>query len=426
MRDHTTPLFRQLAAAGVRAPTLTPGSDVQATIFNITGLEASTGDMRNYVQNFVIRCTTVLDQPGAGGAVIDWDKMYKAANGIRLFSPLLGEPYPLAHTRGATLGHIFQVVAGGYNYPQPARIQVAAADGDTTVDLYYILPFSFECFAKPHETAQFAGFFDQGELEFRFAAATAFDGDSTGALTKATTTIRAWVEYYPSPDNVIGVPFQFREYIVPGNSTEFVLRGVGQSSGLRGTAPGAGLIMLAWLTNATGIGLAGADTAAVPTRIDIPWRSQVSMDTLDPYFTSLRRMVGKRVGPAATVTTAALADSSGWPNTMAATLNNSPAAAGAMFVPIIMPGREFETSKAQKVQGDLTVNMGFSTTPTGSSRFVTCELLEYTVEHLAVLARAMGIDPDSVEPAKKALRKNDPDNRKLAYTRTVLVPTEAE
>src|SRR5262245_11053517 len=112
MRDHTLPLYKQLAAAGVRAPTVTPGSDVQATTFNITGLEPFTGDMRNYAQNFIVRLTTVCD-PDAAGSAVSWDQLYKGTNGIRLFSPLLGEPYPLAHNRGAVLGHLNQVVAGG-------------------------------------------------------------------------------------------------------------------------------------------------------------------------------------------------------------------------------------------------------------------------------------------------------------------------
>lgn len=420
MRDHTTPLYKQLAAAGVKAPTVTPGTDVQSTTFNLTGLEPFTGDMRNYVQNVIVRCTTVVD-PDAAGSAVDWDKLYKVTNGIRLFSPLLGEPYPLAHTRGAVLGHLNQVVAGGYAYPQPARLQIpASTDTDVTIDMYYVLPFSFECFVKPHETAQWIGLFDQGELEHRFAASTVLDGDYAGAVTKATTTIRAWVEYYPSNDVAIGVPFQFREYICPGSSTEFVLRGVGQSSGLRGTAPGAGLIMLAWLTDATGIGLSGADGVDEINRIDLPWRSQVSIDVVDPYFCSLRRMVGKRVGPIMTVTSAVPADGAGWPYTIAATPYNSLANAQAMFLPIIMPGREFETSKAQRVQGDLIVNMGFGSTPSGSSRFATCELLEYELSHLAVIAKAMGLNPDKVTPTKKAVRKNHPDARKLRYTRTML------
>lgn len=420
MRDHTTPLYKQLAAAGVRAPTVTPGADVQATTFNITGLEPFTGDMRNYAQNFIVRLTTVVD-PDAAGSAVDWDKLYKATNGIRLFSPLLGEPYPLAHTRGATLGHIFQVLAGGYAYPQPARLQIpASTDTDVTIDLYYVLPFSFENFVKPHETAQWIGLFDQGELEHRLAASTVLDGDYAGAVLKATTTIRAWVEYYPSPDVSVGCPFQFREYIVPGNSTEFVLRGVGQSSGLRGTVPGSGLIMLAWLTDATGIGLSGADGVDEINRIDIPWRSQVSIDVVDPFFSSLRRMVGKRVGPIMTVTSAVPADGAGWPYTIAATPYNSLANAQAMLLPLIMPGPDFETSKAQRVQGDLVINLGFGSVPSGSSRFVTCELLEYSIEHLAVISRAMGLNPDKVAPAKKAFRKNQPDPRKLRYTRTML------
>jgi hypothetical protein len=420
MRNHSTPLYRQLAAAGVRAPTVTPGADIQSATFNVIGLPPVTGDMRNYAMNFVVRLTTVFD-PDAAGSAVNWDKLYKCMSSIRLFSPMLGEPYQTAHTRGAVLGHIYQVLGSGYCYPQPARIQLpASTDADVTLDLYYVLPIGHEFLQKPHETAQFIGLYEQGELEARVAASSALDGDYAGAVLKATTTLRAWIEYIPSPDNFIGVPFQFREYIIPGNSTEFVLRGMGGASGLKGVAnDGCGLGALGWLTDATGIGLSGADGADEINRIDIPWRSQSSIDIVDPFFSSLRRMVQHRVGPISGLGTTIMHDGGGWPYTMAATPDNSLANAQALFVPLVMPGKNFETSKAQHVKGDNPINLGFGTTPSGSSRFFTLEYLEYDVPQLEAMTRALGLDPQQVVPSKKAYNQTA-NEKQLRYTRVML------
>lgn len=420
MRNHSTPLFRQLSAAGTRAPTVVPGADIQSVTFNLIGLPPVTGDMRNYVLNFILRLTTVLD-PDAAGDAVNFDKLAKGLSSARLHTPILGEQYQTAHTRGAVLQHLIDVVGAGYCTPQPARAQIPTnTDADVTIDLYYTLPIALEFLQKPHETSQFIGLYEQGELEARVSASTIFDGDYAGAVIKATTTVRAWCEYIPSPDNHIGVPFQFREYVVPGNSTEFTLRGVGGSTGLKGVAnDGCGLAMLAWLSDATGIGLSGADGVDEINRIDIPFRSQHSIDTVEPFFSALRRMVGHRVGPVAGVGSSPIHDGAGWPYTMAATPNNTLANAQALFLPLVMPGKNFETSKAQHVRGDVSINLGFGTTPSGSSRFVSLELLEYDVPQLEAITRAMGLDPARVNPSKKAY--NGPGTTKqLRYTRIEL------
>lgn len=419
MKNHTTPLYRQLAGAGGKTITVVPDTaNLQSAIFNLAGLPAVTGDMRNYVQNIVMRLTTVVDTDAAGSAV-NFDQLYKCANSFRVNSPLLGDSYPAQHTRGPVVAHWHQILGAGYNgYPQPKRIQIPTnVDADYTVDLYYVLPYSFEGFVKAHETAPFIGWFEQGELEARLGLSTVLDSDYAGAVLKATTTWRAWIEYLPSPDNAIGVPFQFREYIVPGSTTEFTLRGIGSSIGLKGIAnTGCGLVALAWLTDATGIGLAGADGVDEINRIDIPFRSQVSTDIVDPYFLSLRRTTGKVGFGGALAATTFVHDGGGWPYTLAATPDNTLANAQAMFLPIIMPGEDFETSKAQHVKGDQVVNIGFGTAPSGSSRFVSLELLEYDVPQLGMLTAAMGLNPANVSPKRKL--SNGPATAKQArYTR---------
>lgn len=423
MRNHSTPLYRQLSAAGTRSPSVTPSAtDVSSVTFNLIGLPPVTQDMRNYVTAFCVKVTQTIDTDAAGSA-INFDQLYKGVSSMRIFSPLLGEPYQAAHTRGAVLGHFIQVLGAGYTYPQCARAQIpASTDADYTVDLYYVLPVSLEFLQKPHETSQYIGLYEQGELEVRIATTAAYDGDYAGAVTKSPCTLRAWLEYLPSPDNFIGVPFQFKEYVVPGSSTEFILRGVGGGSGLKGIAnEGCGLAALAWLTDATGIGLAGADGVDEINRIDLPFRSQQSVDIVDPLFSMLRRMLaGKRVGPISGVPAATPAhDGSGWPYTQAATPNNSLSNAQAMFLPLVMPGINFETSKAQHVKGDVSLNIGFGTVPSGSSRFVTLELLEFDVPQAEAITRAMGLNPDKVNPSKKAYNQSA-NAKKLRYTRIIL------
>jgi hypothetical protein len=420
MKNHTTPLYRQLAAAGIKAPTVTPGAAANGTTFNLISLPPVTEDMRNYVLNFLARVSITLDSDSAGNAIA-WDAFYKGVSAVRLYSPILGEVYQTQHTRGAVLGHLIQVVANGYQYPQPARAQIPTdTDADYTVDLYYVIPMAHECFVKPHETAQFTGLFEQGELEVRIAETTVYNGDYAGAVIKAPTTVRAWMEYIPSPDNFIGVPFQWREYQIPGNSTEFILRGVGGSSGLKGILNnGCGLAGLYWLTDATGIGLGGADGVDEITRVDLPFRNQESIDSVDPFFLALRRQVGNRVGPVAGNGTTIVHDGSGWPYTMAATPNNALANAQAMILPLVSPGRQFETSKAQHVRGDLRVNFSFGSTPAPTHRFVTHELLQFDEPQLIAITRAMGLDPNAVTVDRK--RTNGPATAKqLRYTRVML------
>ncbi len=417
MRDHTTPIFRDLTSSGVAAVGVTAGTSATPVTFNFSGVPAVSGDMRNYLQNIHIHVSTVLTT-GASGSAVNADKLYKVLQSARLFSPLLGEVYPASMTRGPVLGHIIQVLAAGYQYPQPARAQIPAnTAGTTTVDLFFCLPLSFEFLCKPHEVSQWVGFFDQGLVEATIDVASALGGDYAGA-TIGATTVRAFAEMLPSPDVSIGVPFQWRERLTPGGGNQHLLKSVGLESNLIGVETGCGLFAMALLANPTGIGLQGGGPVSDISAISIPWRSQQGLNNLDGYFLAARKLAGNRVGPIAGNGSTLLHDGGGWPFALDAVVNGRPSAnAGAMFLPLILPGREFETSKAQRVAGDLPVDLTYTTTPSANGRFVTGELLEFTEQRLAALAGAMGVDTSTVVADRKALRKNSPDPTKLRYTR---------
>lgn len=420
MRDRSTSLFKELTSAGTEAVSIVPGSSAATASFNFSGVDPVVEDMPNYLAGVWIHLQQTLDADAAGNAV-DFDKLYKGLQSARLFSPWLGEVFPHKHTRGVVLGHLIQVIAGGYAYPQPARAQIAAStDQDVTLDLYYQLPMTYDGLKKPNETAQWVGLFDQGTAEAVVDTTAVYDGDYAGAVTKAPCTVRCWAEYFPDPDKFLGVPVQWREREVAGGGTQPILKSVGGETSLTGVERGCGLMVLAWLGNPTGIGLGGPDTVEKITAVEMPWRSQRLLKNTDPLFISLRQQMHKRVGPVAGTGTTIVHDGSGWPNTMASTPNNRPNAnSQAMFLPLVFPGRDFETSKAQRVYGDLTVNFTASTTISSAHRFVSCELMEFTEERAITLLSLMGADVSKGVTRATLGGVGGVDGKKLRYTRIV-------
>lgn len=403
MRDATTPLWQELTSSGSESVALTPGASQQTGTFNIKGLEAVTNGMRNYTTGFWLHVTTVVD-PDAAGSAVNHDKLAKVLASARLFSPWFGEVFPHRNTRGTVLYHIIQVLALGYQYPQGARTVIpASTDSDVTIDLYYFLPLSFGFLEDPMETSQWVGLFDEGILEGTFDVSTALDGDYAGAVTKATTALRAVCEYIPSPHHYLGFPVQFRDREIAGGGSQPILVGVGQESQLQGVKAGCGLFWLSWLTNAAGIGMGGPDGVDNITQIELPWRNQKLLRNLDPYFLALRRAVGKRVGPSTNGTTA-MHDTAGWPFTIAdAPVNRPAASAESMFLAAVYPGWNAHTSKFQRVQGNLKINLTVTTTISASHRVVTGEAMEWTEDQRDRLFTAMGLGPGAFRYVKRGL-----------------------
>jgi len=426
MRDHTTPIVQELTSSGSEAVTLVPGASQVKGTFNITGIDPVTDGKRNYTTGFWGHLQTVLD-PDAAGNAVSADKLPKCMASWRVFSPVMGEVHPEKHTRGSVLYHLIDTLALGYNTPQHARAQVPAnTDTDVTLDLYYFLPLSYEFLKKPHETAQWVGFFDQGLLEGSLDVSTVLDGDYAGAVLKATTQLRSWIEYLPSPDIFLGVPVQWREREIAGGGSQPTLVGVGQESQLTGVRPGCGLAFLGWLTDATGIGLSGADGVDNITQYELPWRNQKLVRNLDPLFLSLRRAAAHRVGPVAGLGTTIIHDGASWPSTMDSTPNNRPGAnSQQMVLPLVYPGLDAETSKFQRVSGNLKVNFTTTAAISSAHRFLSCEFMEFEDKQVDTMFRAMGVDPNFYDYRRKALLDNEPNQEKLRYTRIVATPKPA-
>lgn len=414
MRNSTTPIFYELGTdGGAKSISITPSAAQQSGKFTISGVDPRVQDMRNYLTRFWLHFLTTFD-PDAAGNAVSWDKLYKGIVSVEVVSQVLGVVYPHKHTRGSVLGHIIQVIALAYRYPQGARTQIpASTDTDVTIDLFYNIPMSHACLGDPLETAQWTGFFDGGTVEAIVGTTTVFDGDYAGAVIKAPTTLKCQLEATPSPREFIGVPFQWRERQIAGGGSSPVLKNVGGETSLNGVRPGCGLAALVWLSNATGIGLSGPDGVDNFTAVGMTWRGQKQIQDLDPYFHHLREQTEKRVSPIAGTGTTIMTDAAEWPSTMDATTGavNAPSAnAQQMFMPLIMPGRKLETSKVQRVLGDLQIDFQVTTPITDPHQFVSWELLEYDdsqVAAMASLGRFSGkVGRKALKPGGRAVAKN--------------------
>lgn len=421
MRDESSPIFKELFANGNETVSVTPSAASSTATFGITGVPAVTAGMKNYAQHFHLGATITLD-PDAGGNAVRQDQLFKALSSLRLSSPLLGDYYNHQHSRGSVLGLIVNPVSNGYWMNGPARIEVPAnTDTDVTLELFWSANLANECFKKPKETAQWVGFFDGGQFEAIIGAESVYGGDYAGAVIKAPTTLRAAVEYIPSPDESIGVPIQWRERQITGGGNQPILKAIGGDTSLSNTAGGAGIFWMCWLSDAAGVGLDGPDGVDNIVSVELPWKGQLALRNTDFHWLAFRRAVGKRVGPVAGMGTTIVHDNGGWPSTIAAVHNGRPSAnAQALFFPMIWPGKDFETSKAQRLTGDLPINFSFTTPVSGTHRFVTGELLEWQMDQVLRLRDAMGLT--GWRPYRKGLG-NDATEGDLRYTRWHFSPT---
>lgn len=380
MRTLTTPKIHELTATGGgKNPTVTPGASQQSTTFALNSIPA--GKQQKfwyYATAMIVKVVTTFNQSGGTGVVVNPDKLWKTVASIALQCPILGELFAHRNTRGSVLGNIIQVM--GTEYKQfPFNAQVAAANGNTTVTLFYRLPLGTDFLKKGHETAPWAGLLEGGTCEVKVDVNSVFSTDSTGSTITTPTNLRCWLELQPQPEAVVHTPVHWREYLIPGGTTKFSLLDMGAADGLKGVdlSKGAGLAMLVWLANPTGLGLAGADTVEKITQVDINWRDQDRIEAPESFFASLYAMKTRSsYGNGANIGAVPATDND-WPFALSGT--NDPTFMGnggagtAMFYPLIMPGHSLETSKMQTVKGARDINFAFTATPAPQSRFLSCE-----------------------------------------------------
>jgi len=344
-----------------------------------------------YVTALCFKLEVTVDQPAEAGSVITADKLWQIVQSVQLQCPILGQLYTHQNTPGAVLGNIIQYMGFGYNRA-PSADEVAADDDDKTVTLYYRVPFAFEFLCKPHETSPWAGFLEGGTFEIKIDVNSVLGGISTGAVIKTPCNLRCWIETIPSPEAVIHVPFNFRLHQTPGNSTRDVIQDIGSPDGLQGIdmSKGVGLVALMKLMNPTGLGLGGNTTADNIVSYDIPWRDQDRVDIPDgPFMSLIAQMGNNRLAPYDGASGAfGNGGQGGFPYSFAGDPQGGLNDATSMFFPLVMPGRDTETSKLQTVMGPKESNYTYGSggIPSGINKFLGLYFGVYDTQFLQGLA----------------------------------------
>jgi len=234
-----------------------------------------------------------------------------------------------------------------------------------------------ECFERPQHFAFWLGWLNGTKIQSWVAAANAAGNISTGAVIKATTTVRGWIEYVVSDELIIPTVNQWHRYQdAAAGKTTHTITGIGTANGLNDVKDGSRIVGLYELCNtAFTLAFGGATTADIYTGYLIPQLSQDLTVNPDAFFNSARRAMGgsNGINTQGSGSGTPVQDAARWPYRSAGTSfanstsflhQNLP---NSMFIPVRTPGKNEMLTKCPKFFGDMKRTCTFSTTPTSGN-----------------------------------------------------------
>src|SRR5262245_36845076 len=372
--------FTQISGPGGRVQTFTPTTAIQTYIWNPASLKGQLdgGDFI-YAKRVKFRTTGVVTTITNAATVVppNWQILAQAFGQVRAYSQFLGEVVPKTLNTVPLLSNHDQFFVNGFRPITRKRGQssTSATGAAQNLEFVFEMPFEREYLERGMDSMPWLPFFEGGIFEVDLQPSNALSNwnvTMTGSWAQTCT-----VDWYPDKQPLIHSPIQSRLYRVTTTGPEYVLKSVGSPQGLDGVMPGSRLAVLSWLmagkssgASATpgdngfyaafgGGGLTGLGTNGL-TRLDVPFRSQVSVDDVNAWFESFISDVGPtRFVENLNATGANWNDLAEWPFVMAPSLtlggtNQSLINDIADFFPLIWPGHYDKISDFQKVNGDLS------------------------------------------------------------------------
>jgi hypothetical protein len=398
MRSFGTPILIDLISNGGPSVSVTPGASVVPAVFTTGQLKQVVGGNSWPVAAGIQTCTRLtFDQAAAGGSVANYDELFRCVDSLNLFVPNIGTTHSKDAYTGPIAKHVAEFTHARYRYSDHARAQIPSTDGDTTIDLYVFLPFVNENFIEPRDFMPWVGWLLNCTLTVNIATASTIAAVSTGAVTKAASSVRAWIEAYAAAEPTIPVLSQINRYTqaAAAGATNLLLQNVGQPNGLQDVVPGCRLNGIYELMNKLGLG--GTSTADNYTGFTMADLGQDASVNLDGLFSSYLRQIGHR-GPIGGIgVTTVMADGAGNPYTMAATPNNLLNDVNALYLPYRFAGTEQKLPNVPRWKmGNLNITRTFTAVPsTGSYVVVTNEVRQFGPTTVKALLDAANI-PASV------------------------------
>lgn len=385
--------YQQLKSTAGDVVTITPAAAAQTVTFRFDNIEAKQGRDWCYAEKIRLWCRFQIDQPGSGGTAIQWDQFFRLISSIKLTSDDIGTLYSPGDLNGPALGLIAQVVSNRYALPMQPRTAVAAADGDTAVELCLEIPLAHRCFMKGHQTAIWNGFLKRGgQLDVTGWSSTCFDAVSTGAVIEATTDVRAELVYTAEPEARPPVFWAWRLRNTPGQETKHTIRNICQGAGITGATGLGKIAFLAYLADVNGLG--GADGVDNITRIYPRDRGQGNHNLSTPFFGPASFMADF-IEETRRANVLPVAVGQSYPFGLGTQVEGRGNVATAYMLPYFWPDPEGQqVSKLQEWSGDYYLEQDYTATPSGLAQWLSLEQSYLTQQQEEFLmGERMGLPP---------------------------------
>ncbi len=406
-----------MSGPGGRSQTIVPAAAVQTWLWNPSSLKGQLdgGDFL-YAKRIKLRTTGfVTNTVGTGPSSLNQQQLQQALGQVRVFSQFLGEMVNKSSTSVSILtNHDAYFVNGFKPYTRKRPTSAVTTAVIVPVEIITEIPFEREYLERSTDSCPWMPFLEGGQIEVDMAA-------NTSLLTYGWTPTGNWIQtctidWYVDKQALIHCPVQSRLYKVTTQGPEFVIRAVGSPNGLDGVTAGSRLAVLSWLFKGSsqtasvydsgfyaqfGGGGILPGTAGI-NRLDVPFRSQVSIDDVNAWLESFLSDVGPvRYHPNISTETTAN-DLCDWPfvmdpteaqNLYQATNPRSLVNDALDFFPLIWPGHYDKLSDMQKVNGDLSFTCSFGGTPPSNvlNLFRTDEVCGFTPQKVYDIMERMGL-----------------------------------
>src|SRR4029077_590394 len=375
-------------------------------------------------------------QAGGTGVRMLWDTLFRVlVESLEGRNCWHGSPISPQNVKGAMMP-IIEQFAAGYRTVARKRGAIPSTNGNNPFSLTFPVPLSLGLGSKPHHTAQLAALYKEAQFSLQVAQASVLTALSPGASLTGLQA-RCSAILLPDPELRVGPVIEFIDYQVAATTGQvnIPIQAFGNNSQLTKMDKGSGLFYFALLTNL--VGLPGAFAADQITRINVPWRGQTDNGHLPPYLVQQILAMGNQrvIGSTQDQGVAqALSDTAGFPYTPG--FDGQGTVSGSEFnglpaVPIVTPGSDLELSKIQVVDGDESLNVQFSSGPSGTHHMLAGQarswqpaalndLTQYLV-NLGLPTKILKGGSGGLTWMVKALRKNeDMDAKKAGFLPLVL------
>lgn len=436
-RDHELPPpveggsadFVQVSGPNGRVQTFNAGSSINTFLWNPQSLKGQLagGDFL-YVKRIKFRNNLILTNTGEGSNTPPtWEQVAQAFGNVRVYSPFLGELVPKSLNSVPLLSNHDQYFVNGFRPITRRRPHSTStpAGGTIAYEFIFEIPFERDYLIRGMDSCPWLPFLEGGTFEVDLGPSTSLNAYNQWAVTSCQQTCT--IDYYCDKQALVHAPIQSRLYKVTTPGPEYVLKAVGSPNGLDGVISGSRLATMSLLSK--GFNVTSGSTsnpvgdngyyaafggAGGPlfgsnglSRIEIPFRDQIGIDDVNAMLESFLsdcnpvRMFQDGLdnnAPFTDVTQFPFVDGAAAAEAVLITGGGTSSPAQSLvcdlldFWPLIWPQPGDKISDFQKVNGDLSLQLNW-TTPPGNilNLFRTDEVCGFTPDKVKDLMDRMGM-----------------------------------